>query len=302
VHNYRSPAAVVAAATAVVEQAPGRARRPLIPRTSQSPAILRHHVATAADEAELVAAEIERAVGGTSLTSFDTDRADGSEEALAFHDIAVLYRTAAQAEAIAEALDRATIPHRRVGIDPLLARPAVARLCAALKGRAAEGAGGTVEALVRAAAEPDPEGGRAADLLAALAVPFGSDVAAFLASLAVLHETDLRLEPQRVHLLTLHAAKGLEFPLVFVTGCEDGLLPLRFPGREVDLEEERRLLYVGMTRARRRLVLTAARQRTLFGRTVESAPCPFLAHLPPELLEDVVAARRRPKARQLSLL
>jgi DNA helicase-2/ATP-dependent DNA helicase PcrA len=80
------------------------------------------------------------------------------------------------------------------------------------------------------------------------------------------------------------------------------LLPLRFPGREVDLEEERRLLYVGMTRARRRLVLTAARQRTLFGRTVESAPCPFLAHLPPELLEDVVAARRRPKARQLSLL
>jgi superfamily I DNA/RNA helicase len=48
-----------------------------------------------------------------------------------------------------------------------------------------------------------------------------------------------------------------------------------------------------MTRARRRLVLTAARQRTLFGRTVESAPCPFLAHLPPELLREVVVARRR---------
>jgi superfamily I DNA/RNA helicase len=56
-----------------------------------------------------------------------------------------------------------------------------------------------------------------------------------------------------------------------------------------------------MTRARRRLVLTAARQRTLFGRTVDSAPCPFLAHVPPELLREVVVARRRLRARQLSL-
>jgi superfamily I DNA/RNA helicase len=56
-----------------------------------------------------------------------------------------------------------------------------------------------------------------------------------------------------------------------------------------------------MTRARRRLVLTAARQRTLFGRTTDRAPCPFLAPVPPDLLTDVVAAPRRPRARQLTL-
>jgi DNA helicase-2/ATP-dependent DNA helicase PcrA len=67
-----------------------------------------------------------------------------------------------------------------------------------------------------------------------------------------------------VALLTLHASKGLEFPLVFIAGCEDGLLPLRLPRLPpADLEEERRLLYVGMTRAQQRPILTAAQCRTL---------------------------------------
>ena len=198
------------------------------------------------------------------------------------------------------------MPYRRVDIDPLLARAGVAGLVAALRREPAEAAAGSsVSGLVREVAArgiADRERLAAADLLAALAAPHGRDLPGFLTALALLRETDLALEPQKVHLLTLHAAKGLEFPLVFIAGCEDQLLPLVLPGRETDLEEERRLLYVGMTRARERLVLTAARRRTLFGRTLETRPCPFLAPVPRDLLIDVATTRRRPRARQLSLL
>jgi superfamily I DNA/RNA helicase len=99
-----------------------------------------------------------------------------------------------------------------------------------------------------------------------------------------------------VSLLTLHAAKGLEFPVVFVVGCEDGLLPLRWPGTPPDDEhvrEERRLLFVGMTRARRHLYLSHAGGRS-----------PFLADLGTAVSERIgdAAPRRRPRDTQLRLL
>jgi len=115
-------------------------------------------------------------------------------------------------------------------------------------------------------------------------------------------ETDLQYLPQKVALLTLHASKGLEFPLVFIAGCEDGILPLRLPWLPpADREEERRLLYVGMTRAQQRLILTAAHRRSLAGRTVENRPCPFLDDMPP-ICSPLALGPRRRKARQLSLL
>ncbi|TVQ71863.1 MAG: DNA helicase II [Chromatiaceae bacterium] len=100
-----------------------------------------------------------------------------------------------------------------------------------------------------------------------------------------------------VQLMTLHSAKGLEFPLVFLVGMEEGLFPHRMsleePGR---LEEERRLAYVGITRACRRLVLTYAESRRLHGRESYNAPSRFIAELPEDLLEDVRprATLRRP--------
>ena len=89
----------------------------------------------------------------------------------------------------------------------------------------------------------------------------------------------------RVRLMTLHAAKGLEFPTVFLVGCEEELLPHRANLVGPGLEEERRLAYVGITRAQRRLVMTYARRRKRYGETLECEPSRFLEELPAESLE-----------------
>ena len=85
--------------------------------------------------------------------------------------------------------------------------------------------------------------------------------------------------------MTLHASKGREFDVVLVAGAEPGLLPLTLADLASDEAEERRLLYVGMTRARRLLVLLYARRRALFGRTLAGGLSPLLARIP---REDVV--------------
>src|SRR5436305_9191641 len=127
----------------------------------------------------------------------------------------------------------------------------------------------------------------AAELLRPLALRSGDDLDAFLAEAALGGEVDT-WDPraERVSLLTLHAAKGLEFPVVFLVGCEDGLLPLTWPGSEpAELAEERRLFFVGLTRARSRLFLFHSRKRTPTGETRDTRPSPFLADLEEALLD-----------------
>jgi superfamily I DNA/RNA helicase len=160
-----------------------------------------------------------------------------------------------------------------------------------------------------AAGRPDTEPGRrvaelqaAVELLGPLAERAGADAGRFLADLALGAEVDL-WDPRadRVSLLTLHASKGLEFPVVFVVGCEDGLLPMRFGDEPGDPAEERRLLFVGMTRARTHLALSGALRRTVRGRVVEPEPSPYLADLPAHLVERTSRPERR-RTVQLRLL
>ena len=95
-----------------------------------------------------------------------------------------------------------------------------------------------------------------------------------------------------VVLMTLHAAKGLEFPVVFLTGMEEGVFPhQRALTEPAELEEERRLCYVGITRAERRLFLSHAWCRSLFGMTTYNPPSRFLAEIPSELMEDDPSSR-----------
>jgi DNA helicase-2/ATP-dependent DNA helicase PcrA len=107
----------------------------------------------------------------------------------------------------------------------------------------------------------------------------------------------------RVSLMTLHAAKGLEFPVVFMTGMEEGLFPLSRSGNgDEELEEERRLCYVGMTRAMEKLYLTHARRRRVYGDYQFNPPSRFLSELPAHLLDGDVPAVHRPATHNLASL
>ncbi len=119
----------------------------------------------------------------------------------------------------------------------------------------------------------------------------GLDLAGFLDEVALLTDADMRREGDGVQLSTLHAAKGLEFEVVFLVGMEDGLLPLRREGSaDADEEEERRLAYVGMTRARSRLFLTFARMRRVNGQLLSGRPSPYLLDVPRDVVEDRTTA------------
>lgn len=118
---------------------------------------------------------------------------------------------------------------------------------------------------------------------------------AFLTDLALISDIDVLDKPQdeektseAVALMTLHSAKGLEFPVVFLVGMEEGIFPhLRSLDDEEEMEEERRLAYVGITRAENELHLTRARIRTIYGQTNMNLPSRFLDEIPSELLEHI---------------
>ena len=97
-----------------------------------------------------------------------------------------------------------------------------------------------------------------------------------------------------VVMMTMHAAKGLEFPNVYIVGCEEGLFPgMRSIGDREEMEEERRLCYVAITRAKQHLTITSARQRMLYGHTTVNRPSRFLKEIPEELLLEKSAAAQK---------
>ena len=130
-----------------------------------------------------------------------------------------------------------------------------------------------LEQLVTAAAEHGEAGGQG--------------LSDFLDRVSLVSDADVFDGENGVSLMTLHCAKGLEFPVVFIVGLEEGLLPhsrsLESPS---EMEEERRLLYVGMTRAREELFLTSACVRRVFGRETPAQRSPFLGEIPRELIEE----------------
>jgi DNA helicase-2/ATP-dependent DNA helicase PcrA len=114
-------------------------------------------------------------------------------------------------------------------------------------------------------------------------------IGGFLENVALLASADMIQEGvQAVVLMTLHSAKGLEFPVVFVVGMEEGLFPIArssFSDDPMELEEERRLCYVGITRAQERLFLSSAESRTIFGATTRTMASRFLQDIPDDVVE-----------------
>ncbi len=320
--NYRSNPGIVTAAMQAIAPAtlvPGRIA--VAARTGPGGVVTLDEGADEHAESAWIAATVDRLLGGTSLHSLDSGRADGHEHGkVGLADVAVLYRTDAQAGPIAQALTRAGLPYQKRSHDLLARRPGVADVVR----EARLAAGGDVVARVTAAVRSiaTARGERdatvtdvraAGELLLPLARRCRDDLERFLGEIAVGAETDA-LDPraEAITLLTLHGAKGLEFDVVFLAGCERGLLPLRVPGSgplsPEDAAEERRLLFVGMTRARERLLLSYAARRTRHGAEQATGRSSFLAALDPAVPPLTGPGLtgpprpRRPADRQLRLL
>ena len=346
--NYRSGPHIVAGALQAIAPAtlvPGRVLR-AARGDAPSTKIRFHEAADPAGEAAWIAEAIDRLLGGSSFHSLDSGRADGhGHGGIGLADIAVLYRTDAQAASLGQGLTRAGLPFQKRSHDLLERRPGVSEILRELpSGELAPGelapgelalggaprplpAGTAVASWLRgavsrlaAAAEAarTAAGGRgglsgpdlrtAGEVLAPLARRCGDDMDQFRTEIALGAEVDA-LDPRAdaITLLTMHAAKGLEFEVVFLAGCERGLLPLWLPGAAPDTgpdpAEERRLLFVGMTRARTHLLLSCAARRSRHGSSAETGVSPFLGAIDPGLLERSAPPRsRRPADRQLRLL
>jgi len=309
--NYRSSPAIVGAALQVVAPATLVRDRILRAQSRDTTILTMRECATDRGEAEFIAATIERLIGGTSLTSLDTGRATGHEaRACAFNDFAVLYRTDAQTGPLVEALTRSGIPFQKRAHTSLSNHPVVPALLTQVKllppdTPLAERLRTAAATLAKAEA-PDPDLRAITDALLPLAEKPDATLDGFLNELTLGVDVDLHdARAERVSLLTLHAAKGLEFRVVFLIGCEDGLLPHRFSfddKDDCDEAEERRLFFVGLTRARERLFLTHARRRHWRGEVRDRFPSPFLRDIHESLLaseRDDPEARRR--TRQLEL-
>jgi DNA helicase-2/ATP-dependent DNA helicase PcrA len=256
-------------------------------------------------EAKWVARIIEQIVGGLSFVSLDSGMA-GGDSLRSLSDIAVLFRAKALGNPVAEVLSRQGIPFQRADTpDPLAQKELrlIWRLWEIMKGRAvryhlAKFPGGEnlwnrklsdlkpkfrskdglqLLSYIIDILDLDPN----RPLLRALAHAVKRHP--YVDSLAVLlrNEADmLDINIEAVSLLSIHAAKGLEFPVIFLIGCEAGILPWK----EADLEEEKRLFYVGLTRASEEIYISHVKHRRLFGQMVHGGPSPFIADIPERLL------------------
>jgi superfamily I DNA/RNA helicase len=242
-------------------------------------------------EADWVVEQIEAAVGGTDFARVDSGGEDGGYR---FGDVAVVYRTHRAALAVARRLAASGLPYQVAGGDGPYGQPGLRQVVAAMRvlgGEAAEAVAaetgvtavelGALAAPLRGVEEARPSelagrlaarlGLEAADdrlamaQLAGVLVRFDGRPDGLTAAAAYMRDLEVAefFDPaaDAITLLTIHAAKGLEFPVVFVVGAHDGGLPhLRADGAN-DLDEERRLFYVAVTRAKERLEISYSRER-----------------------------------------
>jgi superfamily I DNA/RNA helicase len=341
-------------------------------------------------EAETISRMITRQIGGTGFHSIDTGTVTDANltQPRSYSDFAVLYRTHAQHQVLADAFDRHGIPYQVASREKALNQPGLPELISFLK--VIEGVGGFFdldnivqlaipgfgsgalvqfidwclanrfglrEGLNKARRFPVP-GLQAAkqqllndfssqidqfnldmsalpvadrlhylekntrlsprlnkdavireafDELVEFARQFDSDPTEFFTAVALHTDTDVYTHRvEKVSLMTLHAAKGLEFPVVFIAGCEQGFIPFKRNDLEpADTAEERRLFYVAMTRAMERLYLTRAKKRRIYGQSEPRALSPFVADIENQLKRDETPLPKKKKAekddRQLQL-
>ncbi|NLD39008.1 MAG: UvrD-helicase domain-containing protein [Desulfatiglans sp.] len=330
--NYRSKETILEAASHILDK-----EVPLIGARGKGDHIRIAECSTANEEAEMVVERIEKLLGGTSLFSLDSGRVESHEtgdEELSFGDIAVLYRVNSQGDAIAEALSRAGIPFVRSGERPFTELFPVDVIMAYIRSRVSpdnlfyrerylckvreynltpdssketlskeNGVSGLIDEAVSIhnLDLSTEEVKRGVERLREAV----SGISGALAADMLLLERGIdnsAIRGDRVAVMTIHAAKGLEWPVVFITGCEEQIIPLKIYG-DCNEEEEKRLFYVGITRAKNRLILSHTKMRKINNRFVCMERSPFIDLIPAKNIKPLERGKFKPKKqeRQLSL-
>jgi DNA helicase-2/ATP-dependent DNA helicase PcrA len=284
-HNFRSDANIVKAANGLFDDAVRQSRLAPLPARGAVHKVRFFQAASPAAEAEYITHEIERWLGGVAHFSHDSQRTASSDQAsLSLTDIAILVRLRALVKPIADAIGRLGLPV----FTPELRGPnrivrtfiRQARALSPLRLQALAAEAATILQAIKT--KNDDEAEWAAALLQNLE-QFPGSLNDFLDHNALFNPVDaVANRGQRLTIMTCHAAKGLEFPVVFAAAAEDRFFPF-LEGKTQNLDEERRLLYVAMTRAERVLYLTSAARRSCFGKTADPEWSRFLAKIPTEL-------------------
>ncbi len=280
-------------------------------------------------EAGWIVSRIETLLGGTSMFHHDTDRIQAGTDAghYSFSDMAVLFRLRAQARPLQAAFEQAGIPCRLLSGERLDRRPEMRQVRSLLRFLASPEKDAVIPGMIKAsliALSKNREQSSLQDLIRELSgicnldeatlrslkamashypdQTWGSALPFFLQDLSLGRECDL-FDPraQAVTLLTMHAAKGLEFPVVFICGLEEGLMPYARDGSPSadEIEEERRLFHVGITRAMKELYLLHARKRILYGKPLPGEPSPFLKDIEEALFhKDILEKKSRPPQKE----
>ncbi len=270
--NYRSTATVLNAADTVIKNNQKRISKELVPSREQGAQISLLSVPDERAEGAFIVQEIEHRMGGTShYQQYAHGARRAPEHSFRFSDFAVIYRTNAQARALEETFRASGIPYQVIGRRSSAQTKEIE---------------GTI-AYLRSLVQPGNAAGPA---------PAGAADAREAKLLTAADFFDPRADA--VALMTLHMAKGLEFPVVFITGCEEGLIPCTIMKDGVDIEEERRLFYVGMTRAKDELFLVHSRRRFLYGQQLTPPPSPFLGEIPGKFIGVSILPDRVKKEKQ----
>lgn len=251
-------------------------------------------------EAEFIVKTTEDMIGGHSFFSLDSNRASGEGSNLSFSDFAILYRTSSQIAPVEEALKRSGMPYAKFSNNLLCDNKHIQTLIKKLTTNIS-----ITEQLKLFKQEfSDKIEDYIWEFLSSLASNYNSKDE-FIHELSLLSEIDLLdKRADRIALMTLHAAKGLEFECAFITGLEEEIVPFYLAQTQQELEEEKRLLYVGMTRAKQKLFLTRAEKRLWRGKLQHLEPSPFLNKIEENLLDLTKyekTCREKETSNQLSL-
>ncbi|MBF0469368.1 MAG: ATP-dependent helicase, partial [Desulfamplus sp.] len=268
------------------------------------------HILEAASEesqAVMIGKTIERLVGGISMFSMDAGKADSAlNDEYSFSDVAVLYRTKKQSEVLSRVFEKAGIPFQTADRKNIFLQKGIKELISSLRIIIDRGTFYDQEVLSRYSKKfmmlplTEIKQKSTAEILKQLIDHLAidkiisksnksietrellvkeaekyPDPAVFYEHIAMKKDIDtVEHQAEKVSLMTMHAAKGLEFKVVFIAGCMDGLIP--FFNKCENIDEERRLFYVAMTRAEERLYLCHAKKRIVYGKTVAAKRSPFL--------------------------